>query len=95
MQADNPGAAQIGPYRLEGPLGTGGMGTVWRAWDERLQRHVAIKQVRSDSVTHAQARLRREATESVAREWLRTDPAAARAWLRSVGATDLIPGQGG
>jgi serine/threonine protein kinase/tetratricopeptide (TPR) repeat protein len=37
------------------------MGTVWRAWDERLRRHVAIKQVRSDSVTNAQARLRREA----------------------------------
>jgi class 3 adenylate cyclase/tetratricopeptide (TPR) repeat protein len=54
---------QIGPYRLEGPLGAGGMGTVWRAWDERLRRHVAIKQIRaeSDSVAHARERLRREA----------------------------------
>jgi len=37
------------------------MGTVWRAWDERLKRQVAIKQVLSDSVPNARERLRREA----------------------------------
>jgi eukaryotic-like serine/threonine-protein kinase len=37
-----PGA-QLGPYRIEAQIGSGGMGTVYRAVDTRLGRVVAIK----------------------------------------------------
>jgi Tol biopolymer transport system component len=35
--------ARLGPYEIVGVIGTGGMGEVYRAWDPRLQRDVAIK----------------------------------------------------
>lgn len=34
---------KLGPYEVVGPLGTGGMGEVYRARDRRLERTVAIK----------------------------------------------------
>ncbi len=38
-----PVGAQLGPYRIEGQIGAGGMGTVYRAIDTRLGRVVAVK----------------------------------------------------
>src|SRR6202040_3912212 len=47
----------IGVYRIEAPLGEGGMGTVYRALDTKLNRAVAIK-VLSDHLADAAARRR-------------------------------------
>jgi hypothetical protein len=49
----------LGRYHLMRRLGTGGFGTVHEAWDERLDRWVAVKVVPADDV--APHRARREA----------------------------------
>jgi serine/threonine protein kinase len=48
---------QLGPYKIEGPLGAGGMGQVYKARDTRLGRDVAIK----ISAQHFSDRFEREA----------------------------------
>src|SRR5712664_1765586 len=54
--------AQMGPYRIECPLGEGGMGTVYRALDTKLNRPVAIKFLSNDLAdAAARRRFQREA----------------------------------
>ena len=42
---------RFGPYEILGKLGGGGMGIVFRAWDERLHREVAIKLLHDEYTT--------------------------------------------
>jgi eukaryotic-like serine/threonine-protein kinase len=48
----------IGRYRILGPLGHGGMGTVWRAEDAFLRRNVALKLLPEGTAQSPQARRR-------------------------------------
>ena len=43
LDADRVTATELGPYRLGPSLGSGGMGEVFRAWDTRRSRWVALK----------------------------------------------------
>src|SRR5215469_11590478 len=51
---------KLGPYEILSPLGAGGMGEVYRAWDTRLERDVAIKVLPSSLASDPSLRQRLE-----------------------------------
>jgi serine/threonine protein kinase len=57
------GDTRVGPYEVIGLIGEGGMGTVYRAYDPRFRRTVALKVIRSSRLddSSAQSRFRLEA----------------------------------
>ena len=57
------GEVVLGRFTIEERIGSGGFGTVYRAWDDRLQRPVAVKVIDRE---HGAPRVTREA-QAVAR----------------------------
>ncbi len=68
-----PGLLVAGRYRLAESIGQGGMGRVWRAADEILDRQVAVKEMRIDGLDAEDARTRRERALREARATARID----------------------
>ena len=55
-----PPGTRLGPYEIVNPLGSGGMGDVYRARDTRLDRDVAVKVLPERYVRDSEARMRFE-----------------------------------
>ncbi len=55
-----PSGTRLGPYKIEAPIGAGGMGEVYRATDTRLNRDVAVKILSSRLTAEPSAKQRFE-----------------------------------
>jgi serine/threonine-protein kinase len=63
FKSEPTSAQKIGPYKIIASVGKGGMGEVFRAWDERNNRFVAVKVMAANLASDplAAARFKREA----------------------------------
>ncbi len=68
-----PGRLAAGRYRLLELIGRGGMGRVWRAQDEMLDRCVAVKEIRIDEHAGEESVVQRERSLREARATARID----------------------
>ncbi len=87
----------LGPYRLEALIGAGASGEVYRGWDERLDRRVAIK-VLSDRAEESGDRARRweieaRAAAAIAHPNVVTVYDVGRADGRSFLVSELLDGE--
>ncbi len=80
----------IGPYRIVAKIGEGGMGEVFKAWDPRLERDVAIKLLHPDSASGNPDRQRRLLAEGRAASAL-NHPNILRVYDADVDGTSLLP----
>jgi hypothetical protein len=80
------GGSRLGPYEIQSPIGSGGMGEVYRARDTRLERSVAMKILPSEFCADAlyKQRFEREA-KAISRD-LGLRPCAQRARTESFSA---------
>ncbi|MCG8461258.1 MAG: serine/threonine protein kinase, partial [Holophagales bacterium] len=49
---------EVGPYRIDRLVGSGGMGEVYRGYDPRLDRPVALKRIKAEAISSREARER-------------------------------------
>ena len=54
----DPTTHRVGNYRIDELLGAGAMGEVYKAWDERLARTVAVRRIWSDAMSSPEQRRR-------------------------------------
>ena len=80
---------QLGPYRIVAPLGSGGMGEVYKARDTRLKRDVAIK-VLPEGVSQDADRLARSQREAEVLASLNHPNIAAVYGLEKSGGTTAL-----
>src|SRR2546430_4491639 len=59
---------QLGHYKLQRMIGSGGMGEVYLAEDTRVARNVAIKVIRSEATPYSDLRVTQEAERLFQRE---------------------------
>lgn len=67
-ESDEPGTiGRVGSFHLQSMIGRGGMGGVFKAWDEELRRVVAVKFIRQDLINDEyRSRFIREARAAAA-----------------------------